>query len=449
MKRIMKLSTILFGTIVFSNTFAMGLDIPFTNRVINKLNKRILGGTAATLQNHPSIAYFSVDGDTNNYCTGSLIGPNVVITAAHCLIQSGIDIASKWSLIKIGLGSVSPLPDNKNTYRYPFKNDLAILTLTECVPPSVATPIDIGEASDVSPYTFITSGFGFIEPNKPVRGNLMEVEVYKTDTDFCENYFPLSEIGKTALCIDQDTTNGVCFGDGGGPLLSKDYKKLIGVTSSIGVSNQKVCSADNTISTYTILSGYSNWIAKNTQCVGSSCSYDECESKNPDCDFSFSEVSVIKDSIGARYPVYQTDKRILVPCTSLNFVLEFDVDMDSSIYFLITSTTSSDDGHSIEAKIGFGNDDSKLGDTSFTPDLSSGPVSASATTHIKLVSTNNNLSVYKDGTALFQVNPNEYLYTDSLSSGQKYLYFAADKAVAVFKNIVVNCADPDGNCIKS
>ncbi|OMJ30145.1 Serine proteases 1/2 [Smittium culicis] len=440
----------------------MSIDVPFSSNKAKKINKRILGGTAATLQNHPSIAYFSVEGDTDNYCTGSLIGPNVVITAAHCLTQSGINVASKWPLINIGLGSVSPLPTNNNTYKVsnvvlntrfldkaPFKNDLAILTLTECVPPSVATPIDIGVASDVASNSFIASGFGFTDPNQPTTGNLMEVEVYKTDADFCENYFPLSEIEKTALCIDQYSTRGICFGDGGGPLLSKDYKKLIGVMSTIGIPDKRVCSADNTISTFTILSGYLDWIDDNTSCIGSNCSYEDCKSDNKDCDFSLSDVSVLESSKGARYPIYQQDQGRAIPCTSINFSIEFDIAEGEDIYFLISKSPDSDDGSSIEGKLGFSEVDFKLGDVSFTLMPQAAAMRESGTTDIKIVSTDSKFSVYSNDVLLMSIDPNDYQYPDSLSVGKKYIYFAANNAIQEIKNIEVDCQDQNGKCITS
>ncbi|OMJ17986.1 Mannan-binding lectin serine protease 1 [Smittium culicis] len=456
----MKIATVFSGTIAISVSLAISIDFPLSSSNEIKINKRILGGTASTLQNHPSIAYFSVEGDTNNYCTGSLIGPNVVITAAHCLTQSGINAPSKWKLINIGLGSVSPLSNNKNVYkvnnvvlntRYldkaPFKNDLAILTLAECVPPSVATPIDIAEASDVAPNTFITSGFGFTDPNKSTAGNLMEVEVYKTDFGFCENYFPLSEIGKTVLCIDQYSTNGVCFGDGGGPLLSKDYKKLVGVMSSIGIPDKKSCNTDNTISTYIILSGYLDWIIKNTSCIGSSCSYKECNSKDQECDFSLSDVSVLEDSQGAISPIYQQDQGREIPCTSINFSIDFDISEGEDIYFLISKSLDSVDVSSIEGKLGFSNLDFKLGDVSFSSMPQGSSLGESGTTHIKILSTGSKLSVYNNDIIFMSIDPNDYEYPDSLSTGKKFIYFAANNATQVIKKIVANCEDQDGKCI--
>ncbi|PVU94669.1 hypothetical protein BB559_002942, partial [Furculomyces boomerangus] len=102
----------------------------------------IIGGTYSNFVNVESIAYYGVDGETDYRCTGTLIAPNVVITAAHCIYDTQSVDPLSWDKIRIGVGSVQPLPQNINSYKVdkieinpefsnvpPYRNDLALIFL--------------------------------------------------------------------------------------------------------------------------------------------------------------------------------------------------------------------------------------------------------------------------------------------------------------------------------
>ncbi|PVZ96715.1 hypothetical protein BB558_007363, partial [Smittium angustum] len=76
----------------------------------------IMGGSFSNFVNVQSIAYYGLLGETNYRCTGTLIAPNVVITAAHCIYDTKATNSTGWSNVRIGLGSVQPLPQNTNSY---------------------------------------------------------------------------------------------------------------------------------------------------------------------------------------------------------------------------------------------------------------------------------------------------------------------------------------------
>ncbi|PVU91161.1 hypothetical protein BB559_004261 [Furculomyces boomerangus] len=211
----------------------------------------VMGGTYSNIANVKSIAYFGLEGETDFRCTASLIAPNVVITAAHCITNSNATDSSGWSNIRIGVGSVEPLPQNPNSYTVksiimhpdyinapPFKNDIALIYLNECVPSTIATPIDMA-APDMGNEQYIAAGFGQTSETDKSPTNVLEIIATEGNQDICQEFFSTTEIGTTVICIAQTNGSGTCYGDAGSPLYSDDYSMLLGVESAIvGVNGQ-------------------------------------------------------------------------------------------------------------------------------------------------------------------------------------------------------------------
>ncbi|PWA02952.1 hypothetical protein BB558_000886 [Smittium angustum] len=204
-----------------------------------------MGGSFSNFVNVQSIAYYGILGETDYRCTGTLIAPYVVITSAHCIYDTKATNSTGWSNIRIGVGSVQPLPKNTNSYTVssivmypdfiyasPFKDDIALIFLNECVPPDVATPIDI-EAPDMRESQYIAAGFGQVSQTDLSPSNVKEIIVSQGDQEICKMFFSDAEIGTKVICVAQTNGHGSCFGDSGGPLYKVDYNKLLGVESSM------------------------------------------------------------------------------------------------------------------------------------------------------------------------------------------------------------------------
>jgi endonuclease G len=110
----------------------------------------------------------SVDGTGSYFCSGTLIAPNVVLTAGHCteMKMQRVLFGSKISEPKakvVGVKSVIPYPD----YTPPPMpaNDLCLLILEKdapVAPVSIATTQQLAAASEVH-----LVGFGYNDPVRP------------------------------------------------------------------------------------------------------------------------------------------------------------------------------------------------------------------------------------------------------------------------------------------
>jgi hypothetical protein len=143
----------------------------------------------------------------DNFCTGTLIAPSLVITAQHCI--------SGTSPPEIGFGIGVEPASFEATYAvagiYPHEaEDAALLVLVESatLAPGLAVPIapndrpiptsSIGRPLDAA---------GYGDTYDPTRTGRWFAKVY------------LDEIEPATLVVDGRGEQGICYGDSGGPLL--------------------------------------------------------------------------------------------------------------------------------------------------------------------------------------------------------------------------------------
>ena len=227
-------------------------------------NARILGGTTVSGKEFQDCV--AVGDDTNWGCTGTLIGPTVVLTAGHCdklhtRIFVGNDVGKKGRVYRVARRVRHP-QWNSHT----LKNDLMLLVLEKRVtgvkPRALATAKLTDAATDARVVGFGTTDLGGTigygvkqQTDVPIVSGACQGTVNGTADGVVYGCHVGEELVAGKPFLNRDT----CRGDSGGPLYVSDGKgwRLAGVTSR-GTDLAKTMCGDGGI--YTRVDAYQKWI---------------------------------------------------------------------------------------------------------------------------------------------------------------------------------------------
>ena len=198
----------------------------------------IVGGRAATIAEFPSLAYIEADlGKSGFSCTGTVVSPRVILTAAHCVedIERGTFTgAGKYA---VATGTTSPgkaLRENvfkvTETHVFPgfdpgtLRGDAAILVLDR---PPAAPPIALAGPADAGLYAggapIQVAGWGLtnaksVNPPETLRAAAMVVQTPTSCKQKTNRFYPEFSTSAQFCILDAPTKkSGGCFGDSGGP----------------------------------------------------------------------------------------------------------------------------------------------------------------------------------------------------------------------------------------
>jgi len=191
------------------------------------------------------------------FCTATLIRPDWVLTAAHCLEDSQVNQTRFY------IGNDANDPNSGTFYRslefkiheqydaQQLKNDIAMVRLQTSV--TNVTPM-VYSLANLVPYEGDVAfyvGFGATEGVNETGGGL------KRSTSF-----PISNVYQQQFDSDYSGT-GTCFGDSGGPsiLTIGGAQKVVGVTSAGAACNGPNCDPCQTSTFSTRVDAYAAWIA--------------------------------------------------------------------------------------------------------------------------------------------------------------------------------------------
>jgi secreted trypsin-like serine protease len=246
------------------------------------LKNRIIGGTIANAQRYPYYTFIVITSQSGSrkFCGGSLVNPDVVLTAAHCIVNPLNPIVNVIALVNytqsvdvtgfltgfehLRSGIAFRVHGNYDSIR--VRNDIGLVYLDS--PVNEVTPVNLNDngnmPADGDPVSVF--GHGRISNAEPAEfpNYLMEVSVPIVPFQDCNdrNSYLGSIVEQSMICAGASSGGyGVCHGDSGGPLIilgnSATQDIQVGIASFV---SKKGCSIVNYPSVFTRVSNYRQWI---------------------------------------------------------------------------------------------------------------------------------------------------------------------------------------------
>lgn len=170
----------------------------------------------------------------NVKCSGTLIEPQILVTAAHCLVNSGVAIAAsdigvyppgvntrESSIVARGYRIFHPA-DYYNNSNSIEPNDIAFVVLDKAITSALAVKLanyEITQQLVSQKTTMIAYGYGLIDLN--TRTSIPQQMIAQPIAQL--NFFDFSGFERTYINFGADENGDTCPGDSGGPTIAQ-YK---------------------------------------------------------------------------------------------------------------------------------------------------------------------------------------------------------------------------------
>lgn len=241
-------------------------DQPYalTEEEQEKPNSIIANGYAAHRGKAPYIVGFEMrmEGiDMVGFCSGSIIGHNWILTAAHCIATAGyVDIHYGFNLK--ATGQFTHRVHKQNFIRHPlfprtFGNDIGLIRTPYVYFTSTVNKVGLprfvqGNETFENQWA-VTCGWG-AQANGEAAEWLQCVDVQIMGNKECKSIY--SQVVDSVVCIQTSGGRSTCRGDSGGPLVTHRNPTLVGITSFVSAAG---CTAGYPAG-FTRITAHLDWI---------------------------------------------------------------------------------------------------------------------------------------------------------------------------------------------
>ncbi|KAF2897551.1 hypothetical protein ILUMI_08619, partial [Ignelater luminosus] len=234
---------------------------------------QILGGEDVGQGEFPHMAALGYEKDDELLwqCGGTLISNKFVLTAAHCVVRTGVTL----SKIRLGIIKLDDVTDSiqefgvlnttthKQYNRKTKKNDIALIELdNEAAITDTVHPACLYQNED-DPNRLLVTGWGYTTSNGKSSNTLQKAELHAVALAECSEVYVSrmqEPIVATQICAVSDNgTKDTCQGDSGGPLQVLKVP-ITNIYSLVGITSYGMGCGGITPAIYTRVYSYLDWI---------------------------------------------------------------------------------------------------------------------------------------------------------------------------------------------